>query len=238
MFKLVIALFLIILTNSDEIIDKNEDYFPKDILEKYAEYTPLEEYKLVCNYENVIVSNSEESIREKIIQNLSQEKKNCVPDGKSLSAILENGWNNLAEFIIKEIYLPKLVDPTQTIMTFTSKSESKLKSLVQFINLLSNSIEITPKYNYENFDDKIKFNIVLPDASYVPEYISIFCYKDSFKINSVFKSRNKVYRINEQKQFYDFVSGECEYNFNSFNNQIELSFKKLNKMKKWDKLFK
>jgi hypothetical protein len=232
MLKLLVPLLLIMLINSDEIMEKNEDYFPKDILEKYAEYIPLEEYQQVCNYENNIVSSAEETIKEKIIQNISQNTKNCVPDGKSLVAILENGWNNLAEFIIKDIYFPKLIDPSQLILTFSSKSELKLKSLVQFINMFSNSATLSPKYTYENFDDKIKFNIVLPDASYIPDYISIFCYKDSFKINSIFKYRSKVYRINESKQFYDSISGECEYNFNSFNNQIELSFKKLNIMNK------
>lgn len=238
MLKLIITLLLIILTNTDEIIDKNEDYFSKEILEKFSEYTPLEEYKQVCNYESLITSSDEETIKDKMVQNTSANTKNCVPDGKSLAAVLENGWNNLAEFIIKDIYFPKLIDPSQTIITFSNKNESKLKSLVQFVNLFSNSANLSPKYNHENFDDKIKFNIVLPDASYVPEYISIFCYKDSFKINSVFKSRNKIFRIYESKQFYDSISGDCEYNFNSFNNQIELSLKKLNKMKKWDKLFK
>lgn len=238
MLKFLFALILLILTNSEEIIDKNEDYFPKEILEKYSEYTPLEEYKQVCNYENILLSFDEELMKEKIIQNTSANSKNCVPDAKSLAAILENGWNKLAEFIIKDVYFPKLIDPSQSIITFSGKSESKLKSLVQFVNLFSNSANLVPKFNHENFDDKIKFNIVLPDASYSPEYISVFCYKDSFKINAVFKSRNKTYRLSESKQFYDFILGDCEHNFNSFNNQIEFSLKKLNKMKKWEKLFK
>jgi len=240
MLKKFTALFIFftILINCDEIIDRNEDYFSSEILEKFAEYTPVEEYKQVCNYESMIITSDEETIKNKIISNSAPNTKNCVPDSKSFIAILENGWSNLSEFIIKDIYFPKLVDPSQIVISFINKSDSKLKSLVHYVNEYSESTDISPKFNFENFDDKITFNIVLPDGSYILEYISIFCYKDAFKINSVFKSKNKLFRINLSKQFYDLISGDCDYTFNSFNNQIEFSFKKMNKMKKWDKLFK
>lgn len=242
-FKLKLFLFIVMyfslsFVKNQEINIENENYFSPDILEKYAEYVLLEEYTNTCNYEKFIDYADESSLKEKIVFNLSEKNKNCVPDSKSLIAMLENGWKELIEFLIKEVYFPKMVDASQTIMSYINKSQSKLRSLVQFLKEYSKSNNLLPEYNYENFDDRIKFTIAFPDASYVPEYISIFCYKDSFKINSIVKSKNKLFRLNESKSFFDKVTGECEHTFNSFNNQIEISVKKLNKLKKWDKLFK
>lgn len=237
----IIRIILIIILSSELIQsfksqDTEENYFSEEIKEKYGEYTLLEDHDKTCNYENLINSSNEENIKNKITENSIS--KNCVPDIKSFVSILENGWKELAEYLVTEIYLQKMVDPSQTILSYTNKSDTKLKYLVQFVNEFSKSTKLIPKYTYENFDDKIKFNVVLPDASYNPEYVSVFCYKDSFKINSILKTKNKIFRIYESKQFYDQIVGDCEYTFNSFSNQLELSFNKLNKMKKWEKLFK
>jgi len=219
-----------------ELSDKDE-YFSREILDKYDEYTLLEEYEKVCNYDNLILLSNEETVKQKIVLNNEAKTKNCVPDNKSFLSVLENGWFELANFIIKDIFFPKLVDPSQILLSYTNKNESKIKVFLQFMNNYGKTSNIDVKYLFENFDEKINFSVVLPDASYSPESISIFCYKDLFKINSVFKSKGKLFRINVSKKLYDHVTGKCEHTFNSFSNQIEVKFDKLNKMKKWERLF-
>jgi hypothetical protein len=215
-------------------------YFPKEILEKYAEYTILDDLdsSKVCNYEKYVSSLKEDLVKEKIISNFKKgEQVNCVPDSKSLIAILENGWIDLTEYLIKEIYLPQNIDPSIVVIGYINSSQSKLKSLSQVLKDFSQSKKLQVKFTYDNFDEYIKMYIVFPDASYTPESISIFCYKDSFKITSIVKSRNKIFKLNENKKFFDEIIGNCQFTFNSFNNSIEITFDKAKKLKKWEKLF-
>jgi len=217
-------------------------YFPPEILEKFAEYTQLDELEnsQICNYEKFIANYKEDFVKEKIVQNFKNaysEKKNCVPDNKSLVAILENGWVNLSEFLIKEIYLPKNIDPSNIVIGYINSSQSKLKSISEKIKDSSKSKKLNVKFSFENFDESIKMNIIFPDASYVPEYTSIFCYKDSFKVNAIVKSRNNSFKLNESKKFFAEIVGNCQYIFNSFSNSIEITFEKAKKLKKWEKLF-
>lgn len=215
-------------------------FFSKEILEKYAEYTILDELESskVCNYEKYIGNYLEEFVKEKIYNNFKKENdEHCVPDSKTLVAIMENGWMGLTEYIIREIYLPKNIDPSIVVIGYINSSQSKLKSLTQVLNEFSKSKKLQIKYSYENHDDYIKMNIVFPDAGYVPENISMFCYKDSFKVSSVVKSRNKIFKLDENKKFFDEIAGNCQFSFNSFTNSIEITFDKARKLKKWEKLF-
>lgn len=216
-------------------------YFSEEILAKYAEYTQLEDLdkKQTCNYEMHCKNYDEERTKSAIKNHLKNSDKNfCVPDSKSLTAILENGWKNLSEYLIKEVYLPKNIDPSIVVHGYINSSHSKLKTISQVLKDFRNSKNLKIKFIFENYENSIKANMVFPDASYTPEYLSIFCFKDSLKINGIIKSRNRVFKIEENKRLYDEIEGSCKHVFNSFTNSVEINFDKLKKLKKWERLFK
>ena len=214
--------------------NKNETYFPPEILKEYAEYETLEELDntKTCNYENMIDQYNENYVITKIKQ------KNCIPDAKTLNMVLETGWEELAQYLVKEVYLAQHIDPTSTIYTFIRNNESKMKTIKNLISDYTKFDKIPINYKFENLDNSVKLLIKLPDPTYAPEYFSIFCQKDLFKLHAIFKSRNKIIRMVDSKTLYDHMEGECQYNFNYFEHQIEVSFNKLSKLKVWDRLFK
>lgn len=220
---------------NDTIITNNtSDYkLPDEILEHYAHYKALEEYMgETCNYESIIEDYSEIKLKEKI------GRERCIPNWKTLAKILELGWTELGKYLVTEVYLPKLIDPTRTIYTYIKKYETGTRKLNYLLGDLSKYENIQLNYKYENFDDNVKVTVQLPDASYIVEYLSIYCYKDLLKIHGIFRTRNKLVRIKDSKTLFDAIDNECEYNYNSFDHQIEINLNKVNKLKKWTKLFK
>lgn len=220
------------MNSTQETKNSTDPFFPKEVLDNYAEYMSLDEVKTnLCNLENQMENYDEASFLRKI------KILNCIPNPKTLATILDAGWYNVTEYLIKEVYLPNYIDPVSIVYTYAHKTESKLKSMLHLLeNAKYESLPLV--YTFENFDNTIKFKIKLPDASFVSEYISILCYKDMFKLNATFKSRHKLYKLKDTKRFFDLVQGECEYTYNNFENVVQLSFTKVNKFKKWDRLFK
>lgn len=236
--------------SQDQLVDQNEatiidpaqvqnntnstNYFLDEILEKYAEYETLEEipsYK-TCNYETQIHDYKQEYVLDKI------KLANCIPDSKTFSLSLEIGYHELAKYLVKELYLPKFIDPTQTLYSYINQNEGKLNSIKTFVESLQMATKLNLDYTFENFDNSIKFYITLPDPTYVLEYFTVFCYKDMFCINAIFKHKNKVFKINDNKLLYDLIEAECENTYNYFEYRFEISFNKVSKFKKWEKLFK
>lgn len=237
--NIFLILFIIVLTTSKKnktitlYLNSTSDYLPTELLETYQEYTALEDYtNNTCNIENFIEGNPKPAVIKRI-----QEIK-CVPDFKSFAAILENGWTDVAEIMIQNIYLNKKIDPTHTLYTHINKNEAKIKYLQQLDSELETYEKLRVSYEFENYDNDIKFKIKIPDQSYVLEHYSIFCYKDMFKLHAVFRSRNKFYKLEESKQFFDIVDGDCEHSYDSFSGIMNISFNKVNKYKKWVELFK
>jgi hypothetical protein len=237
--KLLLLIFIIALTNCKKnktirlYLNSTTDYLPEELFETYLEYTALEEYtNNTCNLENFIESNPKHVVLKKI------EESKCIPDYKSFAAILDNGWTEIAEKMIKNIYLDKNIDPTHTLYTNINKNEAKIKYLQQLDTEQETYEKLRISYDFENFDNSIKFKVNIPDLTYVLEDYSIFCYKDMFKLHAVFRSRNKFYKIEESKQFYDLIDGDCEHNYDSFSGIMNISFNKVNKYKKWIELFK
>jgi hypothetical protein len=205
---------------------------PKEVSDNFAEYEALEERKETCNFESQIETMDEDQITRKIKQ------AGCVPDHKTLSSILDAGWTTLANYIIKEIYLPNFIDPSQSIYAYIHKNESKLKNIQSLTQNFSIYESIIPQYSYENLDNIVKVSIKLPDPTFSPEYYSLYCFKDMLKLNGIFKNRQKSFKIIEKKTFFSQIEGECEYSYNYFSHQFELTLVKAQKFKKWDKLFK
>lgn len=218
----------VMLTNETSFLYK----LPEEIYENFQEYDLLEEYNKTCSFENVFDSFTEQKLKERII------RENCIPNFKTFQNILENGWVKLYEYLVQHVYLPKLIDPTSAVYTYLKKYETQSGRFKYFLNDTSSYEEIQTNYQYENFDNKIQVTIPLPDASFVLEQLSLYCYKDLLKIKGIFKARHKLYKISESKYLFDMVDGDCEYNYNSFNHKIEISFNKMNKLKKWTSLFK
>ena len=206
---------------------------PEEVYLKYSEYQILEDYNKTCAYEHIFDSFNEKKLEEMI------RKDNCIPNIKTLQSILEAGWLNLAEYLVSEVYLPKQIDPTNAIYSYLKKYESQAGKLKYLLNDSSLKYDnLLAAFSYENFQNSIKITIPLPDASFVVEYLSVYCYKDMFKIRGIFKAKHKIFKMNESKKLYDMTEAECEYNYNSFNHKIEITFDKLNKIKVWNTLFK
>lgn len=205
---------------------------PKEILEHYAEYHTLEEFNNTCTYETIFNGFTEKKLEEKI------KRDNCIPNSKTLALILEAGWYNLTKFLVEEVYLKKAVDPTNIIFTYVRQFENSASKLKFLLGDLISYATLSPSYSYDNFDNNVKILIHIPDQSYILEYLSIYCYKDLFKVNSIFRSRNKFYRLVDSKNLFDIVDGECDYSYNSFSHQVEINIIKKNKLKKWTSLFK
>jgi hypothetical protein len=205
---------------------------PEEILKTYANYQTLEDYNNTCSYENIIEVVNEEELKAKIL------RENCTPNAKTLSKILDAGWTNLCNYLVNQVYLPNLIDPTHIIYTYTQKYETQVNRFKYLIDDLSTYEKLPIDYKFENLDSNVKIGIKLPDPSFVIEYLSVYCYKDSLKINSIFRSRQRLVRIVDSKTLFDVVESECENNYNPYNNQLEINLVKINKIKKWHSLFK
>jgi hypothetical protein len=205
---------------------------PQEITKIYGEHQSLEEYNNTCAYEHLFESFSEKKLNDTI------RRENCVPNFKTLQLILEAGWFNLVEHLVQNVYLPKLIDPTHIIYTFLKKFETQTNKLKHLLPDSSKYETLPASYSFDNFDNSIKITLPLPDASFVVEYLTVYCYKDLLKISAIFKARHKYYKFNDSKKLFDLVGGECEHNYNSFNHKLEITFDKLNKLKKWTSLFK
>lgn len=218
---------------SDEYANThNKSIFTPEILNEYAEYKVLEEYNPTCNFESQIVTFSEKDMLNKI------KSTKCIPDNKSLVAILEAGWTSVAEYLIKDVYLKQHIDPSSTLNIYLMKNEGQMKKMKSMLDTLPTSEPLKLVYSFEDFENIVKFNAKLPDSTYIPEYISLFCYKDMFKVFAIFKSKNKFYSVRDSKKFSSTIEDDCYHNYNSFSNQIEISINKAQKLKKWDRLFK
>jgi hypothetical protein len=205
---------------------------PKEILEEYSEYQNLEDYNNTCTYENYIDNYNEKTLSESI------RAKNCIPNYKTFQLILDAGWFNLTEHLVKNIYLPQLIDPSHTMYTYLKKFESQSGKLKHLLADTTKYEKLPINYAYENFENSIKISIPLPDPSFNVEYLSVYCYKDLFKINAIFKARNKFVKFSDSKKLFDFIDGDCESNYNNYNQKLEITFNKVSKLKKWTTLFK
>jgi hypothetical protein len=206
-------------------------YLPDELLDTYHEYSILEDYNNTCNIETYIESNPVEKIKQKI------KDSKCIPDYKSFISILENGWLDLGKELVVNHYLPNSIDPTIPLYSYINKQEGKVKYLDN-INKEHKFEKLNLNYEFESNDNSVSFRAKLPDHGYVLEYYSVFCYKDMFKLNAVFKTRNKMYKFSDSRTFYDGIDGDCEHNFNHFTHQVEVKFNKLNKFKRWESLFR
>lgn len=214
-------------------VNKSASYIDEEILKHYAYYTTLEEYQNdTCYLEPQIEAYTEDVITKRI------KDSGCIPDSKSLSAILELGWEKLAEYLVKDVYLANMIDPSSIMYSYLYKNEGKIKYLRNLIVDVTKMDKLDLTYSFENYDNVVKFYGKLPDASYSVEYFSVFCYKDMLQIHAIFKARNKIYRLKDSRTLYDEMENECEYNYNSFDAQFEFSLNKVKQMKKWEKLFK
>lgn len=232
-----------ILTNTTEtnLTDSEKDTkqkelqnydLPKEIYEEFAEYQSLEDYNNTCSYENYFEIYNEKTLSDSI------RAKNCTPNYKTFHHILEAGWFNLVEHLVKNIYLPQLIDPSHTMYTYLKKFESQSGKLKHLLEDTSKYEKLPLNYAYENFENSIKISIPLPDPSLNVEYLSVFCFKDLFKINAIFKARNKYVKFSDSKKLFDLIDGDCESNYNNYNQKLEITFNKVNKLKKWTSLFK
>jgi hypothetical protein len=241
MFKKLYLLLLILvlaLSKKNKSINlyfnsTNDNYLPNELFDNYLEYAALEEYtNNTCNLESFIENNSKLSVLKKV------DEIKCIPDYKTFASILENGWTEVAEKLIKNIYLDKKIDPINTLYTYINKIEGKINYFEQSETEQEIHEKLKIGYEFENLDNSINFKVKIPDFSFVLEHYSVFCYKDMFKLHAVFRARNKLYKIQESKQFFDLVDGECEHNYDSFSGTMNMSLNKVNKYKKWGELFK
>ena len=209
------------------------DYLPNELYENYMEYNILEEYSNnTCNLENLI----ENYPKSKTLNKLEDGK--CIPDHKTFSLILDKGWTDIGKLLVDNIYLKNNIDPTNTLYNYISKIDSTVKYLEKHETWNEKYDKIKVSYSFENFDNYIKFKVVLPDLSYILEHYSIFCFKDMFKVSAIFRVRNKLYSIDETKYLFDMIENDCEHEYDSFTNTIKVSLNKLHKYKKWEELFK
>jgi hypothetical protein len=220
-------------TNNTDINNTEVFKLPDEILKDYAEYKVLEELSAeqTCSMEHNFQMYDENKIVEKI------KKDPCIVNSKTFSLILEAGWLNAARHLVQEIYLVKYIDPSHTLYTYINKYESNSSKLK---NLLYENIsgELKTNYSFENSENSVRVIVKLPDSSFNVEYLSVYCYKDLMKINGIFKTRNKLFKIVDSKYFFDLIEGDCQHNFNSYNGEIEIDFQKKNKLKVWNSLFK
>jgi len=212
-----------------------EAYLPDEVLENYSEYVQLEDFQNTCSIEKQIAEYSQEKLKEYI---LSQK---CIPDLKSFNLILEEGWQDLINFIVQDIYLPNLIDPSQPLYVYFNKNLSTIKVLSNLIVDFNSMKNMSLVYSYEEkSDDTIEIKAKIPNYTYVPLYTNVFCYKDMLIITAVFKNKqNQLFRLYDVKYLYDTMrSKECTFSYNYFNFSFEISFQKENKFKVWEKLFK
>lgn len=229
-------------------------YFNETIKSKYMHYTSLHDasneegfyinnnkdnesnnpnnYLYLCNLESKL-ENSYQPI-DKILE-LEQKTNNCIPNSNTFTYLLDENKVNEASSLIK-MYLENGIDPSSEINKATKKKENLHKQINDIINPVKAS-DINPKYSFYNYDNYIKF-IVKLDKSYQADNLTVICFEDMFIIRGIFSyNKNTKFKLNDRKKFYDYVEDDCDYNYNSFQNEIEISFIKKYKLKKWSTLF-
>jgi hypothetical protein len=207
-------------------------YLPDGLFEAYHEYTILEEHEEACNIESYVDSQPLDKVKTKIVDS------RCFPHSKSFTAILENGWYDLAKDLVVNSYLKNSIDPTAPLYTQIHKHEAKVKYIESMTKPNLKYEKLNLIFDFENFDNTISFRAKLPDEGYVLEHYSVFCYKDMFKLNAVLNVRNKIYKVSDTRTFYDLIEGDCEHKENKKTFHIDVTFKKMNKYKRWPTLFK
>jgi hypothetical protein len=212
-----------------------EAYLPDEVLENYLEYVQLEDFQNTCSIEKQIAEYSQEKLKEYILG------QKCIPDLKSFNLILEEGWQDLINFIVQDIYLPNLIDPSQPLYVYFNKNLSTIKGLRKQIVDFNSMKNMSLVYSYEEkSDETIEVKAKIPNYTYVPLYTNVFCYKDMLIITAIFKNKqNQLFRLYDVKYLYDTMSSkECTFSYNYFNFSFEINFQKENKFKVWEKLFK
>jgi hypothetical protein len=212
-----------------------EAYLPDEILENYSEYVQLEDFQNTCSIEKQIAEYGEEKLKEYILN------QKCIPDLKSFNLILEEGWQELINFIVQDIYLPNLIDPSQPLYVYFNKNLSNIKVFNNLIVDFNSMKNMSVVYSHEvKSDDTIQIKAKIANHNYVPLYTNVFCYKDMLIVTAVFKNKqNQLFRLYDVKHLYDTMSSkECNFSYNYFNFSFEITFQKENKFKVWEKLFK
>lgn len=208
---------------------KDLAFFPDEVTQKYSHYislADLEENK--CNLLSFFESYPK-SIMSKI------EEKKCVPDSHTFQAILEEGYLEDAKTLIKAVYLKNEVDPSNEIKSWVGKKESRIKYIGNLIQPPTSS-RITPNFSFYNYDNFVKLILKLSN-NFQSERITVLCHRDLLIVKGNFFLSNKTFALSEKKKLFDEVEGECEFNYNSFNSELEITFRKKNKMKMWETLF-
>ena len=225
-------IFLFLLIN---IVFGQNAYLPDDVLDNFAEYVQLEDFRNTCSIEKQIAQYDEFKLKEYIL------KEKCIPDLKSFNLILQEGWQNLINFIVQEIYLSNMIDPSQPLYVYFNKNKSTIKVINNLVTDFTLMKNLSLIYSFEEkSEDKVNIKANVPFYNYVPLYTNIFCFKDMLIISAIFKNKQKqLFRIHETKILYDLISNkECTFVYNYFTNSFEISFQKENKFKVWENLFK
>lgn len=164
-------------------------------------------------------------------------EKECIPDHSTLVYLLEEGKIDIVAKLIENIYLPNEIDPTDSVNSWIGKTEARLRQVNQVLQAIDYK-KLTPHYSYINYDNKISMVIKIYEESLVPEKLFIHCYKNMIVFNTIFQKKGERFVVSDKKYLFDEVDGECEYNYNSYGTEIEITINKKNKYKKWDSLFK
>lgn len=206
----------------------DKTFFSEEIKSKYSHYINISESEELCT----LVSKFE-NFPSLINQNILDSK--CIPDVDSLYYLLDEGKLESAELLIKE-YIKRNIDPSIEIKNWVSKKENRTK---QIKNLLLNKPGnlYKPAYAFINYDNYVKFVVKL-DKEYQIGKLTAICHKDLLLIEADFFYSTQSITLKERKKLFDEAEGDCEFNYNSFNQEIEVTLKKKYKLKKWTSLFK
>ena len=208
---------------------RDPNFFPKSIEEEYAHYTELKNIENGCNlmpsFENF----------PKLIFNTIKEKK-CLLNSNSFTYLLNEGLIEEAKYVIENIYLPNDIDPSYEVKNWISKKEGRIRQINKMLSPdIGNSI-VKSQYSFINYDNYVKFVIKLNDT-YLSEKLTVVCYKNMIIIKGTFFKNNQNYLLNERKRLFDEVEENCDFNYNQFNSELEVTMTKIYKLKKWDSLF-
>lgn len=207
---------------------KDPNFFPKEIEEKYGFYVPLNELENTCDlvhqFEN-FPKNCFATIKD----------KQCILNSQSFTYLLEEGLLEEAKYVIRELYLPNEVDPTYELRNWLSKKEARIKYVSSIINPPLHNKQITGKYSFLNYDNFVKFVLKLDD-NYLTDKLTVLCHKNMLIIRGNFFKSTKQFYLNERKKTYDEIDS-CDFNYNQFKSELEVTIKKVNKLKKWESLF-
>lgn len=207
---------------------KDPNFFPSSIEKDFSFYHSLSEIEGTCD-----LRNSFENYPKNILLTLKERK--CIPSSSSFIFLLEEGHLEEAKSVIKQVLLNE-IDPSNELKTWLSQKESKVKYIQSLLEEGGNKRKaLQGKYSFINYDNYIKF-IVKLDDNYLSDKLNIFCYKDMITIKANFYLSKGEFLFSDRKRLFDEVE-LCEFNYNQFNKEIEVTMMKVNKMKKWDSLF-